>query len=122
MGQVTTRTRLTSRGRFAISPWGIAYDSYWYDQINKGNNSISRLEVVSALNSFNLAMYQYHYNQADCPSKYNPKIYLSAFQTASTNWFLEQNTGCEKYEKSGSWPINHNVNLTILYIFFQALN
>ncbi len=150
MGQVTTRTRLTSRGRFAVSPLNqSAYDNmglntsrtnqtsrgififspwidstkkYSYAQLLIGSNPIGSLEIVSALNSFNLGSHQYHYNIYNCVVKYNPKVYLGTIQTASTNWNADLQKDQKnslgnlpgEAQKSGSWPLLINLIYEIL--------
>ncbi len=108
MGIVTNRTIQTSRGFIAISPWNDSAYTYVVGMINLGNNFISKLEIVSALNSFNLAYQIYHYNHQNCPQKYNPKVYLGAIQTTARNWNYDyqtgQTNGLPAPEKSGSWP------------------
>ncbi len=89
MGQVTNRTGLTSHGFVGLSPWSDSKYTYSVLQINLGSNFIAKLEIVSALNSFNLALQMYHFNYVNCTSKYNPKLYLGAFQTTSENWDLD---------------------------------
>jgi len=75
--------------------------------INLGNNPISSLEVVSALNSLNIGRTLLHFNAKECNEKYNPKVYLGAVQSASINWNYDlQTTGkwvSNGVEKSGSW-------------------
>ncbi len=109
MGTVTGRTSQTSRGWLTISPWIENNFTYTISQLDLGNNSISKLEVVSALNSFNLGYDQYHFNYSTCTKKYNPKVYLSAVQSVAYAWnYDQQNTekwASNGHEKSGSWPL-----------------
>ncbi len=107
MGSVTTRTSQTSRGIHVLSPVNGAVSDYSLTTINLGSNSISKLEVVSSLNSFNIAhaMYYYHYAYT---SKYNPKLYLgSAIQTTSSDWNNDYDSARQNLlggvEKSGSF-------------------
>ncbi len=114
MGTVTNRTSLTSRGFVALSPWNDSKLTYSVLMINLGNNFNQKLEIVSALNSFNLAINQYHFMHSNCPEKYNPKVYLGAVQTAGLNWNYDYQTGQtnglgmlpDSSQKSGSWPVN----------------
>ncbi len=93
MGIVTNRTRLTSRGWLAISPWNDSNYTFSVLQLNLGNNFTTKLEIVSALNSFNLAHTMYGYNYQDRPEKYNPKVYLSAVQSVAYQWIYDNNLG-----------------------------
>ncbi len=113
MLSVQVRTSHTSHGFIAIAPWVIPSGAYTYGQINLGSNPIGSLEIVSALNSFNLARAIYHYNYTQYTKKYNPKVYLSAVQTTSPTWISDIQNGQENGlgdlpgggQKSGSWPL-----------------
>lgn len=105
MGQVTVRTSLTSHGFIGLNPWLGGNSPYCVSAINKGNNPITYLEVVSALNSFNLASHLYHYNTVNCPMHYNPKVYLGAVQSVANGWNSDNNMGLPGSGKSGSWPL-----------------
>jgi len=96
------RSSLTSQGYLAISPWNDASLIYATSQINLGNNPISSLEIVSALNSFNLACWQYHLNYTCCYQKYNPKVYFGTIQTSAIGWQFDNNLGLKTDQKSGS--------------------
>ncbi len=110
MGKVNIRTSYTSRGFVALSPWNDSRLPYSVLMINLGNNFNKKLEIVSALNSFNIALNQYHFLHSNCPEKYNPKVYLGAVQTAALNWNYDYQTGQENglgnlpdgLQKSGS--------------------
>jgi len=112
MGIVTGRTSQTSRGSQSFNPWINPDYTFSVYQLLLGNNSLSKVEIVSALNSFNLAFRMFHYSYPNCPEKYNPKVYLGAVQSASINWNYDyqkpQKTGLPNLvpgqEKSGSWP------------------
>ncbi len=106
MGSVNIRTSQTSRGIHAQSPIDGAVNIYTLTTINLGNNPLSKLEIVSSLNSFNLASAMYYYSSNGYPQKYNPKLYLSAFQTVSPEWNSDYDTArknlAQGVEKSGS--------------------
>jgi len=113
MGKVTVRTSFTSRSFVGLSPYND--DKYIYSllMINLGNNPLSKIEIVSALNSFNLGREFYTFYYANRASKYNPKLYLGTIQTASVNWNADiqylgqtdpQNPSLGAAQKSGSWP------------------
>ncbi|HBD06488.1 MAG TPA: hypothetical protein DCY93_03655, partial [Firmicutes bacterium] len=108
MGTVNLRNEQTSRGWVSFSPWNEAKYNGSILQLTLGNNFISSLEIVSALNSLNLAHCQYHYNLISCTKKFNPKLYLGTIQTASTNWNYDIQNGLPELpdtsQKSGSWP------------------
>ncbi|HBD06358.1 MAG TPA: hypothetical protein DCY93_02985 [Firmicutes bacterium] len=112
MLSVQARSSLTSRGLNAFVAWNGDGNPYYISAINLGSNSISKLEVVSALNSFNLARNQYHFYYSNCPGRNNPKVYLGAVQSAGINWNYDVQEGQKNLpdllglggEKSGSWP------------------
>ncbi|HBD06464.1 MAG TPA: hypothetical protein DCY93_03535, partial [Firmicutes bacterium] len=98
----------TSRGLRGLSPWADPrYSDIELILLIKGNNPLSKIEIVSALNSFNITYQLYIF---DCYytiiNKYNPKVYLGAVQSVANTWnFDRQNV--EKWthgglEKSGS--------------------
>ncbi len=109
MGIVTKRTTHTARGFIGLSPWDGDKNPYGVSAINLGNNSISRIEIVSSLNSLNIAYHLYQYNAQNCPAKYNPKVHLGTIQSVSQIWQSDSSAHAQKladgYEKSGSWPI-----------------
>lgn len=93
MREVKVRSSFTSSGSLALAPYEKNNTYYEISNINLGNNSISRLEVVSSLNSFNLAYLQYHYNFGNCPKNYNPKVYFGTIQTVANSWYYDVQTG-----------------------------
>jgi len=96
----------------SMNPWINPDCTYVIIQLLIGSNSLSKLEVVSALNSFNLGHEMYAYYCYTRTEKYNPKVYLGAVQSMSTDWNLDEQDPTkvdEKWasngqEKSGSWP------------------
>ncbi len=96
----------TGRGFCAFSPWLDSSYTYSALQLYLGSNFISRLEVVSALNSFNIGRGMYTYDCINRPQHYNPKIYLSAIQTTSIECNFDRDYSRENLgqgeEKSGS--------------------
>ncbi len=112
------RSSLTSQGYLAISPWNDSNCTYVTSQLNLGNNPISKLEVVSALNSFNLACWQYHFNMSCCYQKYNPMVYLSTIQTTAIGYLFDNNSGLKwgggNEQKSGSLIRNNTLLLVNL--------
>ncbi len=125
METVTIRNSRTSRGYITLSSWN-EEGGYIYTlgQIYLGSNPNSKLEIVSLLNFFNSGNLELFYDDRFCYQRYNPKLYLSAFQTVATNWNYEIQNGQKndlgnllgKAEKSGSWPQNSN------YIFLLIIN
>ncbi len=107
------RSSQTSQGLFALSPWYGDGDSHIFSALNLGNNFISSLEIVSALNTLNLGRDNYNYNFNTCLQKYNPKVYFGAFHTVPKDWNYDKQTGqtnglqnlVPDAEKSGSWPL-----------------
>ncbi len=112
MLEVQPRNSFTAQAKAGFGPWILQIFKYSIGQINLGNNSNSRLEVVSLLNTFNLATDSFFYNIDNCLDKYNPKIYLGTIQTEAINWNHDNNLGLKnslgnlplEAEKSGSWP------------------
>ncbi len=112
MLEVQLRNSFTAKAIAGFGPWIFEGYKYSLGQINLGNNSNSKLEVVSLLNIFNLTVDSFFYNYVNCPEKYNPKIYLSAIQSIADRWIVDRQNP-EKVdkkwapggsEKSGSWP------------------
>ncbi len=108
MGQVTSRNSQNSRGMFAVSPYRGNVSLYEISNINLGSNFIAKLEIVSALNSFNLTWDQYHFNHNNCTTKYNPKVYFGTIQSLSISWNYDDDNARKNLaqgdQKSGSWP------------------
>ncbi len=112
MGQVTNRNNLTSRGTIPLGAWINPNSTYMLLQLILGSNPSSKLEVVSALNSFNISDRMLQYYHASFYEKYNPKIYLGAVQSVAEKWNQDLQTGQTNglpnldpgQEKSGSWP------------------
>ncbi len=100
MQSVTIRKGQTSSGIMAFSPF--VHEEYSYVEIKFGSNPISKLEIVSALNSFNISILMYEYYYGNRTQKYNPKIYLSAVQSVSKGWNGDAQSGQNWNEKSGS--------------------
>ncbi len=108
MGDVKGITSETSRALYGLSPWNWGSYIYSVTQLNLGSDSISSLEIVSVLNSFNIGTNQYHYNQTNCTQRYNPKVYFGTIQTTAENWNFDYDSARENLQngaqKSGSWP------------------
>ncbi len=93
MGDGKVRTGFTSRGFCALSPWNQSNAIYSAGMINLGNNFYTKLEIVSALNSFNTARCEYHLNYTNCAAKYNPKLYLGTVQSVAYGWNYDYQNG-----------------------------
>ncbi len=104
MGQVTNRISLTSSGSISMNPWNGDGNMYSPITINVGSNPLTKIEIVSALNSFNLTYAMYEYYTGNRPAKYNPKVYLSAVQSVANRWNFDTQNGQNWDQKSGSWP------------------
>ncbi len=102
MGSVNIRRGYTSGGYCVLSPWNDAGYSYCILQLNIGYNPISKLEIVSALNSFNLAVAMFYHRYDNRTAKYNPKAYLGAVQTFAGQWNSELGKLGEGNPGSGS--------------------
>jgi len=100
------RRAYTSKGFLAFAPYTGNKSSYELSNINLGNNPNSKLEIVSALNSLNLAVNQYVYSFTNCTKKYNPKLYLGTIQGVGYHWNYDADSsrpnGQNWGEKSGS--------------------
>ncbi len=83
-------------------PWNKEVEKYTTGQINLGSNPISKLEIVSSLNSFNLGRMMYHYNYTVCTQKYNLKVYFGTIQSVNESWNWDNNMGLSADQKSGS--------------------
>ncbi|HBD06175.1 MAG TPA: hypothetical protein DCY93_02045 [Firmicutes bacterium] len=101
MLSVEARNSLTSSGLGALRPWDNKKFTYAFAQLNLGSNPISNLEIVSSLNSFNLAYGMYYYGADTYVQKYNPKVYLSAVQSVTKQWNYDPENA-EKMGQSGS--------------------
>ncbi len=110
MLSVTTRQGQTSRGFLIFEPWIDEKCKYSVMQLIHGSNLIQNLEIVSALNSFNLSSYMFMYGYGACTEKYNPKVYLGTVQSVSNRWNYDYQDPqkvhpfwvSDGYEKSGS--------------------
>ncbi len=99
----------------ALSPWIGSSLTYSVMLLLQGTNPISLLEIVSALNSFNIAHYQYYYGYGISSEKYNLKVYLGAVQTASPGWNYDYQNGQNWNEKSGSCFIIYEINFNKIF-------
>ncbi len=90
----------------ALSPWNDSKYTYAVGMVNLGNNFIDKLEIVSALNSFNISAQMIYYDSRNRTGKYYPKIYFGAFQTASRDWNFDYSPGLKSEQKSGSLRFN----------------
>jgi len=131
MGEIKIRNSLTSRGYLGLNPYIGNLGKYEVANINLGNNPLSKIEIVSALNSFNLAPCQYHYNYYNCLDKYYPKIYLGTIQGVGYHWNYDADSsrpnGQNWEEKSGSCYRNYNgivtkfISMNDLYVLPNSL-
>ncbi len=123
MGSVNLRTSRASKGFMALSTW-TGSGSIYSLAINLGNNSMTRIEIVSLLNCLNLGRDIFHYNFYNCLQKYNPKVYFGAIQTVTDDWNydkqdpakVDQKWVTDGQEKSGSLYLVFIYN--IIFIFF----
>ncbi len=70
-------------------------------QLYMGSNFISKLEVVSTLNTLNLGLSMFYYGYDINTKKYNPKVYLGTPQVLGTGWNHDRQN-IEKYPEI--WP------------------
>ena len=85
-GGAPLRYDYTAPGYCALSSWNDATYTYSILQLNLGSNPISKIEVVSTLNTLNLgrAMYYFYYKYR--LPKYNIKVYIGTSQTIAIQW------------------------------------
>lgn len=62
-----------------------------------GNNSLSKIEVVSLLNLNNSSQYSFYSMEEN---KYNPKIYIGTKASVALYWTSETNP----YTPTNGWP------------------
>ncbi len=122
MGSVNIRTSHTSQGSLTFNPYNGDANQYAVSAINLGSNPLSKLEIVSSLNSFNIARWQYHYNYGVCTKKYNLKVYLGAVQSVAEAWQLDNNTGIKSDQKSGSLLQTKHLNLIYYFACIDPVN
>lgn len=104
------RKAYTARGFLSFAAYLGSSNPYELANINTGTNPLSRLEIVSAINSFNIAHEMHSYYYSTRPEKYNVKWYLGTIQSVATWWDLDQEDPKKvdekwvggKVEKSGS--------------------
>lgn len=83
----------------AFGPWNDPELLYCVSQLNLGNNSLSRIQVVSALNTLNIATHMYYYYIGNCTQNYYPKVYMGTTQTVALYWYSDD----QNIEKL-TWP------------------
>ncbi len=69
-----------------VSPWNDKIYTYTSGQLLVGSNPISKIEIVSSLNSFNIARYMYEFHYPTRLEKHNPKVYLGTVQSVAVTW------------------------------------
>ena len=102
------RYSLTSRGFMAFGPWNDPELLYCVSQLNLGNNSLSRIQVVSALNTLNIATHMYYYYIGNCTQNYYPKVYMGTTQTVTYYWNHDNQNGTvtDQIYTKNIWPQN----------------
>ncbi len=90
---VPTRYQVTNRGKLALATWNNRNYIYCLLQINKGNNPIGNLQVVSTLNTLNLSHEMLHYDYENSLERYYPKVYLGTTQTIAYAWNFDYQKG-----------------------------
>ena len=97
------RYEFTSQSRFGLSPWCDDYYTYALSQLNLGNNPLSKVEVVSTLNTFNIGPDMYHVNPPYTSENYAPKVYLGTIQMTANKWNFDHQKGINY---PSTWPQN----------------
>ncbi len=101
MGSVTIRTGITSRGMSALSPWIGSSLTYSVMLLLQGTNPISLLEIVSALNFFNLTEDTLQYNAGNRLNKYNLKVFFGTIQSVGKDWNYDNDTARQNLAQGG---------------------
>ncbi len=101
MREVKVRSSFTSSGFGAMRPWNDSNYVHAIASINLGSNPLSKLEIVSSLNSFNLSYGMYYYYTDTFTQRYNPKLYLSTIQSVAQIWNQDKENA-QKYDSGGS--------------------
>ncbi len=88
-----------------FSPWDEDSFIYSLNMIYRGNNPLSKLEVVSLININNQAASMYEFYYANRLGKINLKLYLGTISTFAYRWIFD-NFGPENVQKIDpkSWP------------------
>ncbi len=102
-GGAPLRYDFTSRAFHALSPWNDATCAYSILQLYKGYNPLSKIEVVSTLNTLSQAVDMYFYNYGAYPAKYALKVYLGTSETIGTNWIYNDEDSWKNTQKM-DWP------------------
>ncbi len=88
---------------------------------------MSKLEVVSSLNTLNLGVFMYAHSNTNRTKKYNPKVYLGTFQTSAHHWnydyendpILAPKTWPQSYQSNTQKGEQINYFFIILYVIIQ---
>ena len=106
-GGVPERYNFTARGRNALNPWNDETYKYSITQLYMGSNFNSNLEVVSALNTFNIGRVMYAYEYGTCLERYYAKVYVATPTSISYRWIYDD-FGPENVQKidPNTWPQN----------------
>ena len=89
-GGAPLRYEYTAGGFSSFQPWNETSCAYSILQLYKGYNPLSKLEVVSTLNTLNLGRAMYYYGYDINTKKYNPKVYLGTTQTIAYVWNFDR--------------------------------
>ncbi len=106
---VPVRYDYTGRARCTISPWNDATFAYSLLQLNLGYNPMSKLEVVSALNTVNISTQMYAYSPTNRTERYYPKVYIGTPVTTAKRWNYDDSISPKIPDDNSSkigWPEN----------------
>ncbi len=92
-GGAPLRYEYTAGGFSFLQPWNETSCAYSILQLYKGYNPLSKIEVVSTLNTLNLGRSMFYYGYDINTKKYNPKVYLGTPQVLGTGWQNDIQTG-----------------------------
>ena len=102
-GGAPLRYEYTAGGFSSFQPWNDPSCAYSILQLYKGYNPLSKIEVVSTLNTLNIGRNSYYYAYDTSTAKYTPKVYLGTSQTIAKNWNYDRQNNI-KYPSI--WPLN----------------
>lgn len=99
-GDVSSRNKFTAPTIAWLCPWNNKNHVYSMGQLYLAYSPVSKLELVDLINLLNISYDSFFHSYTECPSKYNPKIYLGVLKSISVNWQYDSTT------PNLSWPEN----------------
>lgn len=87
-----------------MQPWCDVNGKYSLFQISKSYNSMSNLEIVSALNLYSYVRNFFHYNSANSPAKYAIRINIGIMNSVGYAWSSDYGVNDGGSGTSLLWP------------------